>query len=131
MGLYSSFNPTEYYDKTENNNVKNENNNKQNIIKVETPPPIPKKVKKSLYAEAKKELEKQTTKPKVDFRKIYRVGQKVAIVNKKGELVTQKGKIAEIVAEDLLYVYMQDTYKDVNGNWLVGFVTSEDKIYPL
>jgi hypothetical protein len=134
MGLYTSFNPANYYDEDIKQQIKEENKTKQQHIiqsKEETPPPIPQKIKKSLYAEAKKQLEKMKEKPKVNFKETYRVGQKVAIVDKKGNLVTQKGKIAEIVAEDLMYVYMEDTYKDVNGNWLVGFVTAEDKIYPL
>jgi hypothetical protein len=66
-----------------------------------------------------------------DFRQIYRVGQAVAILGPNGNYRTRKGSIAEIVSNNLMYVWMEDTYKDVNNQWQVDFVTDKDHIIKL
>lgn len=129
MALYSSFDPSEYYDEPVQKPKKEVQPHKKQINSNEVPS-IPETKRKSLYEEAKKVM---TDKEKsgVDFRNLYRVGQMIAVQGPNGQYRTTKGRIAEIVAEDLMYVYMEDAYKDANENWLVDFVTAVDKIYPL
>jgi len=131
MGLYSSFDTSQYYDtppkKKEQKKVtehKNPNNNVNNYV-------LTPQKRKSLYEEAKYIRENASDKSKVDFREIYRIGQMVMIQKPNGEIRTRKGRIIEIVANDLMYVGMEDTYKDVNGNWLVDFVTGDSIITKL
>jgi hypothetical protein len=133
MGLYSSFNPSQYYD-TPTPVVKN------NVEKVETPYKKPHQVenyglteqkRRSLYSEAQKVASSRSVVKGPDFREIYRVGQMIAVQAPNGSLRTKKGRIVEIVDKDLMYVGMEDSYKDVNGNWLVDFVMSTDKITKL
>lgn len=127
MGLYSSFNPSDYYD---------DNDKKPTTVTPPTytpdrvqPPSIPMAKKQSLYEQAKEIATAPDSYTGPDFRKIYRVGQSVAIQAPNGNMRTTKGIIAEIVAENLMYVYMTDTYKDANNQWLVDFVTDKDKVH--
>jgi len=129
MGLYTSFNPSDYY---EPEYKKKETKPSKAVEQKQTPPKLTESQRKSLYAEAQKVKEKIAKDKKgPNFKKKFRVGQKVAIKNNKNEIVTRNGIILEIVAEDLMYVSMLDTYKDVNDQWLVAFVTHDDTIYPL
>lgn len=136
MGLYSSFNPADYYDEP--------------VVKKATPQPTPQQPKtdykkphqvadyglteqkrRSLYEEAKKVATSRAEVVGPDFRDIYRVGQMIAVKGPNGNIRTKKGRIVEIVDRDLMYVGMEDSYKDVNENWLVDFVTSKDVIIKL
>ena len=124
MGLYTSFDTSSYYDEP---NKKAEQAKQKTEI---TNKPKPQETRTSLYAQAQK-IKEYKEKISVDFRKIYRVGQKVAIQGPNGVFRTKKGVIAEIVAENLMYVYMEDTYKDSTDQWLADFVTDEDTIHTL
>lgn len=130
MGLYSSFSTSQYYDDT--TSIKKEQQNKptQPIQKPHTPV-ISEQKRKSLYDEAIKIASTESEYTGPDFRDIYRVGQLVTIKGPNGQIRTNNGKIVEIVARNLMYVYMQDTYKDVTGQWLADFVTDKDTIIPL
>lgn len=126
MGLYSSFDTSQYYDTPpkkkepkkiiENNTALSKNYG------------LTEQKRKSLYEEAKTIRESGSGKNKVDFRELYRVGQMVVIQKPNGQIRTRKGRIIEIVANDLMYVGMEDTHKDVNGNWLIDFVTGDNII---
>lgn len=123
MALYSSFTTSQYYD--EPVKAKAQETQKEYIKPHE--PKLSEEKKKSLYEEAKQIAETHKY-VGPDFREIYRVGQEVAIQGPKGNIRTRKGRIAEIVARDLMYVWMEDTYTDVNGNFMADFVTGEDII---
>jgi len=129
MGLYTTFNTSDYYDEPvkPRQPQKTVQQLQDAIPKVK---PIPEAQRKSLYDQAKQILSSKSQQGP-NFFDIYRVGQAVAIQDPKGHYRTKKGIIAEIVAETLMYVYMEDSYKDVTGQWLADFVTSEDKIIPL
>jgi len=132
MGLYTNFNTSQYYDdepKKEEKQVINQK--KQKIIKHPNTPKISEKKRKSLYEEAMKIATSESEYNGIDFRDVYRIGQQVMIKNPNGTIRTTKGRIAEIVHKNLMYVWMEDTYKDVNGQWLVDFVTDKDIIIPL
>jgi len=124
MGLYSSFNTSDYYDTPIKKVVK------QEIKKPVSAPitPIAEPVRRSLYDQAKQTMETKAEYSGPDFRDIYREGQPVAIQGPNGHYRTRKGVIAEIVAKNLMYVYMQDTYKDATDQWLADFVTDKDTI---
>jgi hypothetical protein len=131
MGLYSSFSTAQYYDEEP---VKKEQKPKQpstQEIKKPNSPMISEKKRKSLYDEAMKVASSESEYKGPDFRDVYRVGQKVAIQSPSGEIRTGNGRIAEIVANNLMYVWMEDTYRDVNDQWLAEFVTDKDKVIPL
>jgi hypothetical protein len=130
MGLYSSFNPSDYYD-DEPKKVQPIKKQITQEIKKPNSPMISEKKRKSLYDEAMKVASSKSEYKGPDFRDIYRVGQMVAIQGPNGMFRTRKGKIAEIVAQNLMYVYMEDTYKDATDQWLADFVTDKDKIIPL
>jgi len=127
MGLYTSFSTSDYYDEpiTKKQPVQKTEAPKKVEQKVE---PIKEEVKKSLYAQATEIATSSIEYKGPDFRDIYRVGQLVAIQGPNGNYRTTKGRIAEIVAENLMYVYMEDTYKDATDQWLVDFVTDKDTI---
>ena len=130
MGLYSSFSTSQYYD---DNEVIKEKKIKETpkVIKQPNAPKISEKKRKSLYEEAMKIASSESEYNGVDFRDVYRVGQRVAIQSPSGEIRTSKGRIAEIVHKNLMYVWMEDTYRDVNDQWLAEFVTDKDIIIPL
>ena len=139
MGLYSTFNTSQYYDDDspiKKNKQSLEVEQKKDEPKKEykkphqvEPPPVIKK--KSLYAEAQEVASTKSEYSDKDFRDLYRVGQMVSVYEKSGKIRTKQGRIVEIVDRDLMYVGMEDTYKDVNGNWLIDFVTSKDIITKL
>lgn len=130
MGLYSSFNPSDYYDDKDKKSTTVTTQSIHTPDRVQ-PPSIPTAKKRSLYEQAKEVATSPDMYKGPDFRKVYRVGQQVAIQAPNGNMRTTKGVIAEIVAENLMYVYMTDTYKDANDQWLVDFVTDKDKIHLL
>jgi hypothetical protein len=126
MGLYTSFDTSEYYDTPSPKPQSTQNNQ-------ETPhtPPLTPGVRKSLYDKAQQVADKKDKLNGIDFRVKYRVGQKVAIQGPNGQFRTKNGSIAEIVAENLMYVYMEDSYKDSTDQWLADFVTDKDTIHIL
>lgn len=133
MGLYSSFNPSDYYD---DEPVKKQSQPQQSVntkqeIKTPNAPALSEKKRRSLYDEAQEVASSKTEYKGPDFRDVYRVGQRVAIQSSNGDIRTAKGRIAEIVSNNLMYVWMEDTYQDVNGQWLADFVTDKDIITPL
>ena len=138
-GLYTSFSTSQYYDdvsdtkKTDIKNVQNDTNS--NVYKKphqETQAyGLTSQKRKSLYEEAVKVATASEKYTGPDFRQIYRVGQAVAILGPNGNYRTKKGSIAEIVSNNLMYVWMEDTYKDVNNQWQVDFVTDKDHIIKL
>lgn len=131
MGLYNSFNPSDYYDPSPKPPSTQLKHKTLANISNESNKAVPIKQKKSLYGEAQ-EKEAITSKIKgPDFRDVYRVGQMVAVQSENGKLRTRKGKIIEIVDHDLMYVSMEDTYKDVHDNWMVDFVVSTDIVTKL
>jgi hypothetical protein len=125
MGLYTSYDNSMYYDKKAPTQVPKQ---KSTEAKVQQIKPT---MKKSLYDQAQKVATKKELYKGVDFRTKYRVGQHVAIQGPNGIYRTQQGIIAEIVAENLMYVYMEDTYKDSTDQWLADFVTDKDTIHEL
>lgn len=128
MGLYTSFDTSQYYD---DKPVKKVQQPQQSQERTEPPKEITPTVRKSLYAEAQAQADKKEKYKGVDFRVKYRVGQRVAIQGPNGVYRTENGSIAEIVAENLMYVYMEDTYKDSTDQWLADFVTDKDTIHLL
>lgn len=142
MGLYSTFSTSQYYDEppikksniseVEKKNVDKKNKvlDEHNVVSSNQHNQV--KRKTSLYEEAKEIASSRKSEyANIDFKTLYRVGQPVAIKDEKGVVKTAKGRVIEIVAKDLMYVAMEDTYKDVNDQWLIYFVTPKDKIYPL
>jgi len=133
MGLYSSFDTSQYYD--DEPIVKKQEPIKEKVVQQEikkpNAPAISETKRKSLYDEAMKVATSASEYKGQDFRDIYRVGQKVAIKSPSGDVRTGNGRIAEIVAENLMYVWMEDSYKDVNEQWMADFVTDKDTIIPL
>jgi hypothetical protein len=125
MGLYTSFDTTMYHDKKDKNKSVDVDNHKNNKIESNKDN---KDNKKSLYSKSKEQEKKKNI---TNFKKKYSVGQRVAIQGANGVVRTKSGIIAEIVAENLMYVYMEDTYKDATDQWLVDFVTDEDNIVVL
>ena len=121
MGLYTSYDTSEYYD----TNAPKKVEKKQEETKVVNIPP---EVRKSLYDKSQDVLDKKKRYNGIDFRNKYRVGQRIAVQGPNGHTRTSKGVIAEIVAENLMYVSMEDSYKDVNDQWLIDFVTNNDRI---
>ena len=140
MGLYSSFNPAQYYDdpspaKKAQPTPQQETNQSQKV-EYKKPHSLPnygltEQKRKSLYEEAQKVATSRAEIKGPDFRDIYRVGQMIAVKSGNGQLRTKKGRIVEIVDRDLMYVGMEDSYKDVNDNWLVDFVTDKDIVIKL
>lgn len=128
MALYSSFNSSQYYDEPVKKVVEAP---KQEYIKPNVVPTISEQKRKSLYSEAQAIATAIADYSGPNFKLIYRVGQRVAIQSPNGAIRTSNGRIAEIVDKNLMYIWMEDTYKDVNGNWLVDFVTDQDKIHLL
>lgn len=127
MGVYSNFSTSDYYDKKPQQQVQQQSTVKQTYNQ----PAIPEHTRKSLYDQAKTIAESTDKYKGPDFRKVYRVGQMVAIQGANGQVRTGKGMIAEVVAENLMYVYMTDAYRDANDQWLVDFVTDKDIVTPL
>ncbi len=125
MGLYSSFSTSDYYDDTP---IKKKTQTTPKVKQQENISPIKPEVRKSLYAEAQEVATSKSEYTGPDFREVYKVGQAVAIQGPNGNYRTTKGVIAEIVAINLMYVYMEDTYKDATDQWLVDFVTDTDTI---
>ena len=125
MPLYSSFNPEDYYDEKPKK-VETGSTNKHPVVQS-----VPTNIKKSLYDQAKEIATSVSKYTGPDFRDIYRVGQLVAIQGPNGAIRTKKGQIAEIVERNLMYVWMLDTYKDAQDQWLVDFVTDKDTIHKL
>ncbi len=126
MALYSSYNSSQYYDEP----IKP----KQPEVEYKKPNEVPKiseQKRKSLYSEAQAIATAISEYNGPNFKLIYRVGQRVAIQSPNGSIRTTNGRIAEIVDKNLMYIWMEDTYKDVNGNWLVDFVTDQDTIHLL
>ncbi len=129
MGLYTSFSTSDYYDEPSSTPSKKQ---EQAPAQVQAPTQkITPAVRKSLYDKAQAQATKKEKYNGVDFRKKYRVGQKVAIQGPNGAYRTTNGSIAEIVAENLMYVYMEDSYKDSTDQWLADFVTDKDTIHIL
>lgn len=135
-GLYSTFSTSQYYDESDKPTKKQESP----VVKQKTqthkkPHTVNNGLtvgkRRSLYEEAQKVATTKSEYDHIDFRDLYRVGQMVAIQNMQGKVRTKKGRIAEIVNRDLMYVFMEDTYKDVNDNYLIDFVTSSDIITKL
>mgnify|MGYP004002672143 CR=1 FL=1 len=124
MPLYSSFNTSQYYDDEEESPQKPPEYKKPH----QSPTELSSQKKKSLYAEAQAIVTSIEEYSGPDFRDIYKVGQMVSIKGANGIIRTNKGKIAEIVAQNLMYVYMEDSHKDVNNQWLADFVTDKDTI---
>lgn len=122
MGLYTSYDTSEYYDTLSTKKVEQK---KQDVV---TPVNIPPEVRKSLYDKSQDVIDKKKRYNGIDFRNKYRVGQRIAVQGPNGNTRTSKGVIAEIVAENLMYVAMEDSYKDVNEQWLIDFVTDKDRI---
>ena len=132
MPLYTSFKSSDYYDdepvvkkvvkpveKTVPSEYKKPHKTPNNSLTPEK--------RKSLYAQAKAEAESpKYTGP--NFKELYRIGQMIQIVGPNGEFRTKKGRICEIVDKNLMYVYMEDSHKDAQDQWLVDFVTDKDKI---
>ncbi len=123
MGLYTSYDASEYYDEKPKPQVTQQIQESKPVQKIAPA------VKKSLYDRAQAVAEKKDAFNGIDFRTKYRVGQRVAIQGPNGQFRTQKGVIAEIVAENLMYVYMEDSYKDSTDQWLADFVTDKDTIH--
>lgn len=139
MALYSSFSTSQYYDNEPVKKVEKTvvEESKQTPAEYKKPHQIPNEYgltqqkRRSLYDEAVKVASSSDSYTGPDFRQIYRVGQSVAIVGPNGNYRTQKGSIVEIVEKNLMYVYMEDSYRDVNNNWQVDFVTDKDTIIKL
>jgi len=132
MGLYSSFDPSDYYDDEPVKKVQTQQSvNKKQEIKTPNAPAISEKKRRSLYDEAQEVATSKSEYNGPNFKDVYRVGQRVAIQGPDGDIRTSKGRIAEIVDSNLMYVWMEDTYQDVNGQWLADFVTDKDKVIPL
>lgn len=131
MGLYSSFDPSQYYDEPVVKKQPQPEINKPQEFKKPNQPTISETKRRSLYEEAKKVASSASEYKGPDFRNTYRVGQRVAIKAPNGTYRTANGLIAEIIDKNLMYVYMQDSYKDVNEQWMVDFVTDKDTIIPL
>lgn len=129
MALYSSYNTSQYYDEPKKQEVKPIPQEYKKPHQQTTP--ISEQKRRSLYAEAQAIATSITEYKGPDFKSIYRVGQRVAIQSPNGSIRTSNGRIAEIVDKNLMYIWMEDTYKDVNGNWLVDFVTDKDIIHVL
>ena len=125
MGLYTSFNTSDYYGDESKPAPKN---TPEKIQEPQEMPKIKEEVRQSLYAQAQEVASSKSKYTGPDFRDVYRVGQAVAIQGPNGNYRTTKGRIAEIVSKNLMYVYMEDTYKDATDQWLVDFVTDTDKI---
>ena len=121
MGLYTSYDTSEYYDTAPAKKVEKKEEVQKTIN-------IAPEVRKSLYDKSQDVLKKKKRYNGIDFRNKYRVGQRIAVQGPNGNTRTSKGVIAEIVAENLMYVSMEDSYKDVNEQWLIDFVTDNDKI---
>ena len=130
MGLYSSFDPSQYYD---DEPVKKETKKSQPEQEIKKPnaPAISETKRKSLYDEAKKVASSKSDYKGPNFKDVYRVGQRVAVRGADGVVRTAKGRIAEIVEKNLMYVYMEDTFEDVNGQYVADFLTDKDTIMPL
>jgi hypothetical protein len=133
MGLYSSFSTSQYYDEPV---VKKPAQQAEKSTEYKKPHQtenngLTEQKRKSLYAEAQKVASTAAVIKGPDFREIYRVGQMIRVQAPSGHVRTNKGRIVEIVDRDLMYVGMEDTYKDVNDNWLIDFVTPTDRITKL
>lgn len=127
MGLYSSYDPSEFYDTSSKREGTKKKDYKQ-PHQIADNMSLTNQKRKSLYEEAQKIRSGEIKNPNLDFRKLYRVGQLIMVQSKNGVIRTRRGRIVEIVDKDLMYVGMEDTYKDVNDHWLVDFVTGTDKI---
>ncbi len=133
MGLYSTFSTSQYYD---NNDIKDKKPKKEiNEEKVTNPKihntSITEEKRKSLYDEAVKYSSRKMNNQKDSYFNRFRVGQMIAVQTENGLLKTSKGRIAEIAHDSLMYVYDENSHKDVNGNYMVEYVTGKDKIFPL
>ncbi len=124
MGLYSTFSTSQYYDSPPVVTKAAQPTYKQphQITKIDN------NKRKSLYEEAMKIVSSREEYKGPDYRTIYKLNQYVRIQSPQGHVRTNKGRIVEIVASNLMYIAMEDTYKDVQGNWLVDFVTGHDII---
>lgn len=133
MGLYSSFNPADYYDEPVKKKPQDQPKRTEEFKKPNMPVDngLTEQKRRSLYAEAQKVASSRAEIKGPDFREIYRVGQMIRVQAQNGQLRTNKGRIIEIVDKDLMYVGMEDSYKDVHDNWLIDFVTVADKITKL
>jgi len=141
-GLYTTFSTSQYYDKEEKPAVNTTAVSQSSFKKPHQFTVADKKTnqfdataygltptkRKSLYEEAQKVASTRTEYDHIDFKSMYRVGQMVSVQGMNGKIRTRKGRIVEIVNRDLMYVGMEDSHKDVNGNWLIDFVTSSDII---
>lgn len=132
MGLYSSFDPSQYYDEPVVKKQQTQQAEASKPQKYKKPnQPIPEQKRRSLYDQAKEVATSISEYKGPDFKEVYRVGQKVAIKGPNGNFRTRNGRIAEIVAKNLMYVFMEDQYRDVNNQWIVDFVTDKDTVIPL
>lgn len=129
MGLYSSFSTADYYDDEPAQKKVSQPQATTQSASAPTERKLDVDVKKSLYDQAQDVATAKENYKGPDFRTTYRVGQKVAIQGPNGAFRTKNGAIAEIVAENLMYVYMEDTYKDSTDQWLADFVTDHDTIH--
>ncbi len=109
MGLYSSFNPADYYD--EPVVKKTQAQTPAQPVKQDYKKPhqvadygLTEQKRRSLYEEAQKVASSREEIKGPDFRDIYRVGQMIAVQAPNGTLRTKKGRIVEIVDRDLMYV---------------------------
>lgn len=138
MGLYSTFSTSQYYDdepvvKKKVPESSGQNETTQQPTNYKKPHQLPEngltpQKRKSLYAEAQHIAASKSERGNVDFVDMYRIGQMLMVQDEKGRVRTRKGRVVEIVSKDLMYIGMEDTYKDVHGHWLVDFVTGKDKI---
>jgi len=124
MGLYTSLKFNNRTDKQETKIQHTlDNSNEQKNEKQEE--------KKSYYSSVKSKQEYEKKLNGKNFLKDYKVGQYIKVIDKKNELITNRGRITRISAEDLMFIEMEDTYKDVREHFLGYMVTGEDKIIPL
>ena len=135
MGLYSSFSTSQYYDEPVVKNIVPTQSEKptdykkpHQVIENNNQYGLTEQKRRSLYEEAKKVESSHSVTKGPDFRDIYRVGQMIRVQAPNGHVRTNKGRIVEIVDRDLMYVAMENSYKDVNDNWLVDFVLHTDRI---
>src|SRR5574344_266570 len=107
MGLYSSFNPADYYDEPVVKKAAQPQPTPQQQPKVDYKKPhqvadygLTEQKRRSLYEEAKKVATSRAEVVGPDFRDIYHVGQIIAVKGPNGNIRTKKGRIVEIVDRD-------------------------------
>lgn len=136
MGLYTTFSTSQYYDtptkpeKSVDKSTENRSFNKPHQFDPKAYGLTAGK-RQSLYEAAQKVATTKSEYKHIDFKAMYRIGQLVSIQSRPGHYRTKKGRIVEIVSRDLMYVGMEDSYKDAQDNWLIDFVLASDIITPI